>query len=246
MSKSVRWSFVVLFVLGSCFGYAQMPKDSATGNKRTVYLFSGLGADSSVFNNLELPGYNKVYIKWIPAEHNESLTSYAGRIKNQITAPNPYFIGLSFGGIVAVEVSKQVRVDKMALISTAKTRDDLNRIQCFFMKLGLYKIIPGSLLRHSNFLTYSYFGVKSPMDKEALSKLLRGTDITFFRWALRAIAFWDNREAPERVIQIHGTADRVIPCWLVHPDYKIKGGGHLMVYNKADTINQIINNYFNN
>ncbi|HEY9262632.1 alpha/beta hydrolase [Chitinophaga sp.] len=194
--------------------------------------------------NLKLPGYHKVYINWIPALPHESLTQYAGRIKSQITVENPYIIGLSFGGIMAVEVSKQIRVKKMVLISSVRTRRELNKVQFFFMKMGLYRIIPGSLIKRTNFLTYRYFGTRTPSDKEALTKLLLETDVTFFRWALKAIAFWDNKEAPERTILIHGTADRVIASRLVSPDYRIKGGGHLMILDKADTISKIIRNYF--
>ncbi|MBW8684758.1 alpha/beta fold hydrolase [Chitinophaga rhizophila] len=222
---------------------AQTTKDTVKKEQRTVYLFSGLGADSSVFNNLELPGYQKVYINWIPALRNESIRQYAGRIKSQITAEKPSIIGLSFGGIVAVEVSKQIKVDKMVLISSVRTKSELNKAQFFFMKLGLYRIIPGVLIQRTNFLTYKYFGAQSPKDKKTLTHLLENTDVSFFRWALKSIAYWDNKVAPERTIQIHGTADRVITGRLVHADYRIKGGGHLMVFNKADTISKIITHY---
>lgn len=244
MVRSLKVSFSIILLLGSFYGFSQVPEDTTQDKQRTIYLFSGLGADSTIFVNLKLPGYHKVYISWISPLPDESLTHYAERIKSQITVKNPYVIGLSFGGMVAVEVSKQIEIDKMVLISSARTKNELNRVQSFFMRLGLYRIIPGSLLRHTNFLTYRYFGTKSPKDKKALMELLQHTDITFFRWALKSIACWDNKEAPERTIQIHGTADRIIASRLVHPEYRIKGGGHLMVFNKADTISKIILNYF--
>lgn len=244
MAQSVKVIFSILFTFSSFLGVAQTPKDTAQKEQKTVYLFSGIGADSSIFMNLKLPGYHKVYITWIPALPNESLTQYAGRIKSQITVEHPYIIGLSFGGIMAVEVSKQIRVEKMVLISSVRTKNELNRRQFFFMKMGLYRIIPGSLIKRTNFVTYRYFGARSPEDKKALTKLLLDTDVTFFRWALRGIAYWDNKEAPERTIQIHGTADRVITTRRVHPDYRIKGGGHLMILDKADTIGKIITHYF--
>lgn len=131
----------------------------------------------------------------------------------------------------------------MVLISSVRTKKELNRVQFFFMKLGLYRIIPGALIQRANFLTYQYFGARSPKDKKTLTKLLEQTDVFFFRWALKNIAYWDNKVPPERTIQIHGTADRVITSRRVHPDYRIKGGGHLMVFNKADTISKIITNY---
>lgn len=243
MAQTLKVHLFILLMFSSFLGFSQTTKDTAKEEK-TIYFFSGLGADSSLFMNLKLPGYHKVYVSWIPAVPNESLTQYAGRIKSQITAENPYLVGLSFGGIVAVEISKQIKVKKMVLISSVRIKAELNKRQFFFMKLGLYRIIPAALINRTNFLTYRYFGAKSQNDKKALTKLLKSTDVTFFRWALKSIAYWDNKEVPERTIQIHGTADRVIASKLLHPDYRIKGGGHLMVFNRADTISKIILNYF--
>lgn len=241
--KAVFFALVLLAVNIPVFS---RDAESVAGKQhRTIYFFSGLGADSSAFGNLDLPGYRRVHISWIPPLPDESLAHYAGRIKSQITEEDPYIIGLSFGGIVAVEVARQMTVHKMALISSARTRDNIDRMQSFFMKLGLYRIIPGSLLKHTNFLTHSYFGAHTEKDKKALLKLLQGTDISFFRWGLKSVADWDNREITARTIQIHGTADKVIAYRLSHPDYSINGGGHLMVFNKADTISHIILQYFN-
>jgi pimeloyl-ACP methyl ester carboxylesterase len=243
--QNIRVGFMtLLLVLGSLFSFAQESNHLTKTDRKTIYLFSGLGADSTPFANLKLPGYHKVYISWIPPLRDETLAQYAGRIKSQITAENPHFIGLSFGGILAIEVAKQVKVDKMVLISSARTRDDLSRVQNFFMKLGLYRIIPAGMIRHTNFLTYLYFGARSEREKVALMKLLQGTDVALFRWGLKSIADWDNKVAPDRTIQIHGTADRVIAYRHVCPDYSIKGGGHLMVINQADTISKIVMKYF--
>jgi len=236
--------FCAILLLGSLFGFAQAPADTTAANQKTIYFFSGLGADPSPFTNLDLPGYRKVFISWIPPLPDESLAHYAGRIKSQITDKNPRIVGLSFGGVVAVEVAKQMPVDKMVLISSAKTSDELNRVNSFFMRAGMYRIIPGVLLKHTNFLTYSYFGARSEMDKKELAHLLRNTDISLFRWGLKSIAYWDNKEVPQRTIHIHGTADRVIAYKRIQPDYRIEGGGHLMVFNRADTVSKIIMNYF--
>jgi pimeloyl-ACP methyl ester carboxylesterase len=243
MTQSVKVILGVLLMLNTLVAGAQIPQDTAKKEQRTVYLFSGIGADSTVFMNLELPGYHKIYINWIPALPKESIKAYAGRIKEQITVENADFIGLSFGGIIAVEVAKLIKVDKMVLISSVRTKYELNRAQFFFMKLGFNRIIPGAWIKRTNFLSYKYFGAHSPHDKEELTHLLKQTDVPFFRWALKSVAYWDNKVPPERTIQIHGTADRVITGRLVKADYRIKGGGHLMVFNKADTVSKIITNY---
>lgn len=246
MVQGMRVVFSFILLLVSCSGFTQPSGAAVRNTQKTVYLFSGLGADSSAFVNLKLPGYHKVYINWIPALPKESLSHYAERIKSQITVENPYVIGLSFGGMVAVEVAKQITVDKMVLISSARTKDELNQVQSFFMRLGLYRIVPGALIKRANFFMNSYFGARTPRDKKDLRTLLEGTDIAYFRWALNSIASWDNTQVPERTIQIHGTADRIIRHRLVNPDYSIKGGGHIMIFNRADTISKIIMNYFKN
>ena len=243
-APNIKAKFLSVLLLWVSISTFSQPAQGTTQEK-TVYIFSGLGADSIPFANLKLPGYRKVYISWVTPLQDESLSDYAGRIKDQITTKDPYIIGLSFGGILAVEVSKQISVHKMVLISSAKTSDELNPAQFFFMRIGLYRIIPGFLLKQTNFLTYGYFGAHSDGDKKALLKLLQSTDISLFRWGLKSIALWDNKVAPERTIQIHGTADKVIAARRVKPDYSIEGGGHLMILNRADTISKIILHYFN-
>jgi carboxypeptidase C (cathepsin A) len=60
------------------------------------------------------------------------------------------------------------------------------------------------------------------------------------RWALKSILSWDNDEVPLNVVQIHGTNDRVIPMPSeVH--FKIADAGHMMVYNRADEVSEILN-----
>ncbi len=51
----------------------------------------------------------------------------------------------------------------------------------FSMKLGLYRIIPGSLIRIINSPTYRYFGARSIQKiKRTLTNLLEHTDVPFF------------------------------------------------------------------
>lgn len=210
---------------------------------KTLYLFSGLGADYRVFANLELPGYKIVYIKWIDPEKGEQMAHYAQRIRAQITTENPVLIGVSFGGMMAVEIAKIIPVEKVILISSAKTGRELAAGQSFFFKMGLYKYVPGAMLTSTNFIVYRLFGVKSETDKAMLKAILEDTDVRFFRWAMNNIAHWDNTVVPLNLIHIHGTDDNIIPFENVQADYAIEGGGHLMVFNHAAAISRIIENY---
>lgn len=208
-----------------------------------IYLFSGLGADYRAFQHLHLPGCRLVYVDWIRPERSESMAHYAGRIRSQIATADPVIIGLSFGGMIAVELARQMPVKKMILISSAKTKEDLAGGNALFFKWKLYKVIPGSFLKQPNFIANNLFGAISTEDKRILGEILEDSDPRFFRWAMDNIVHWDNEFIPPNLIHIHGTADKIIPYAAVKADYSIEGGGHLMVLNRADTISKIILDY---
>ncbi|MCP9751582.1 alpha/beta hydrolase, partial [Ferruginibacter sp. HRS2-29] len=89
---------------------------------KTIYLFSGLGADERVFKYLKFPGHHIVHIKWITALRNEPLAAYAKRLLEQVSTEHPILIGLSFGGIMAIEVSKLIPTEKVIIIASVKNR----------------------------------------------------------------------------------------------------------------------------
>jgi pimeloyl-ACP methyl ester carboxylesterase len=229
----------------SAFAQVNVPDSTAPApqKEKVVYLFSGLGADYRAFDRLRLPGYSMVFIEWIMPEEGASIAQYAARIKSQITTDNPILIGLSFGGMVAVEVAKLLPVEKVVLISSAKTRFDLPVRSSFFWKWRMYKAIPGYLLRKPNFFVYDLFGVSDTSDKQLLAAILKDTDTRFFRWAMDAILDWQNEAIPDHLLHIHGTLDKIIPYASLKADYGIEGGGHFMVVNQADTISRIILDY---
>lgn len=208
-----------------------------------IYFFSGLGADYRAFEKLKLPGCRWEHINWISPEKSESMTQYTSRIKRQIIADDPIIIGLSFGGMVAVELAKQMPVKKLILISSAKIKRELAMGNSLFFKWKLYKIIPGLCLRQPNFIADNLFGAVSGEDKKILGNILKDSNPQFFRRAMDNIVNWHNEIIPPQLIHIHGTADKIIPYAAVKADYGIEGGGHLIVLTHADIISNIILDY---
>lgn len=209
-------------------------------SQKEIYFISGLGADSSVFNFLKLGGYQQVYVKWLPPVKQESLQDYAGRLIEQIHTQNPIIIGLSFGGIVAIEIAKRIPAAKIVLISSITNR---NEIPWYFRLAGLlhlHKLIPTSLLKHANFITYWFFGVQTRQEKTLLAEILHRTDPKFLKWAIDKIVTWQNRATLQNLVRIHGTADRLLLLGSAKPDYRIDRGGHLMVIDHATEISQTL------
>lgn len=71
-----------------------------------IYIFSGLGVDKRVFDNIDFGTKSPEFIDWISPLKNESLAEYSKRISENMKSEKPILIGPSFGGIVATEISK--------------------------------------------------------------------------------------------------------------------------------------------
>ena len=207
---------------------------------KELYIFSGLGADERVFQKLDFSAFSTTFIKWIAPQEQEIIEHYATRLLSQITAPKPTLIGLSFGGIIAVEIAKQVETEKVILIASAKTKNEIPFYYRFAGKIGLHKLLPTRLLKSSNFITNWFFGTKSKFDRQLLKQILIDTDPTFLKWAIAKVACRNNESLTENTFHIHGTNDKILPLKFINCNLKINNGGHLMTLNKATELNKII------
>ena len=106
---------------------------------KNIYCISGFGADERVFSRLDF-GNNRVnFLKWETPEKNESLDKYTQRFLNKIVEPNPVLVGLSFGGMMSVEIAKRIRTEKIFMISSIQTQDEMPWIFRITGKSGLNK-----------------------------------------------------------------------------------------------------------
>ena len=203
-----------------------------------LYLLSGLGADKRVFDFLDLHGFKLIHIDWIKPLPEEKIEEYARRLLQQIKTKRPTMIGVSFGGIIAIEIAKQIETNKLILISSALTKSAIPFRYRLAGNLWMNKLIPAPLYRKANFVVYWLFGVKKKKEKELLKAIMDDADDDFVDWATNSIVNWDNEERLSNVVTIHGTADRVLP--FNKPDYPVEHGGHLMVVSKAAEISSIL------
>ena len=86
----------------------------------------------------------------------------------------------------------------------------------------------------------SVFGASSDTEKQLLKQILINTDPTFLKWAIDKIVYWTNLSITKNLIQIHGSNDKILPSTFVNCNLIIKNGGHLMVLNKADELNRLL------
>jgi pimeloyl-ACP methyl ester carboxylesterase len=205
-----------------------------------IYILSGLGADERAFQNLDLNGLEHTFLPWIPPERNETIGEYAWRIAQGIKTKDPVIMGLSFGGMVAVELAKHLTVHRLILISSAKTRKEIPFFYRLAGKLFLHKIIPISWMKSSNFFSNWLFGTSTNPDKNLLKRILEDTDPEFIKWSLNAVINWKNTDIPPNTLHIHGTRDRILPMRNIKCNVAIENGGHFMLVNRSEEISKII------
>ncbi|WP_276134746.1 alpha/beta hydrolase [Polluticoccus soli] len=205
-----------------------------------IYCLSGIGADDRIFGKLSIPGYELVHLAWIKPERKETLPQYALRIAKLIDEENPIILGLSFGGMLCTEIAKALPVKKAFLISSAKTKLELPKLNRAVQALIRSQILPPFVFSIPNRYICKIFGAETADEIRLLNGIIRDADGAFVKWASRAIVEWHNEVVPPNIIHIHGTNDHVLPSAISKPDYWIDGGTHLMVYSCAGEVSTII------
>lgn len=206
-----------------------------------VYFICGLAADSRVFKHITLPpSYEPVYLDWIRPESNESLSNYALRMA-EVIDPNEEFslIGLSMGGMIAIEIAKIFNPVFTILISSIPSSDHLPKYYRLAASFNLHQIMPIALIQKAAVLK-RLFTTETIEDKKMLKDMIRKSDPFFIRWAMNAVLRWDNKNIPEVFYQIHGGRDAILPRRYTKPTHTIVTGGHLMIMNHAAEINAIL------
>ncbi|MDE3236266.1 MAG: alpha/beta hydrolase [Bacteroidota bacterium] len=213
----------------------------------TVYFISGLGADKRVFDKLSLPAQWKVvHLEWIAAFPHEQLIAYVNRFSQKIDQSEPFcLVGLSFGGIVAIEIAKILQPQRTIIISSIETKDELPLLFKTLRITGIHKLVPATFLNKIYPFTDWYFSTKTKDERLLVRQIIRDTSPVFVKWALNEIMNWDNTVRPKQVYHIHGTKDNIFPYYKVHADYLIQGGGHFMIYSKAELISALISQQVN-
>ena len=208
--------------------------------KKTIYCISGLGADEKAFSNLQLKDYELKYIPWLRPHKNEKIEEYAKRMSGQIRHESPVLLGLSFGGMIGIEIAKQIPVQKLIIISAVKSTSELPRWMKVAGALYLNKLLPTGSYKLTEKIDNARLGVTTQEEMEMVKNYRRIADPVYMQWAISKVFNWKNQWHPQNIIHIHGDKDRVFPVRKVKPHHIIKDGTHIMIYNRAREISEVI------
>ncbi|NJL45490.1 MAG: alpha/beta hydrolase [Leptolyngbyaceae cyanobacterium SM2_3_12] len=149
------------------------------------------------------------------------MEQYAQRLLSQVKAKHPILVGLSFGGLVAVEMAKQCQPAQVILLSSAKTAAEIPIYFKLFRWLPVQRIIPFKQLLWAVYGIINWlFGLDMQTERDLLKEILIDTDPGFLRWAMERVVTWRNQEVPGNLVHIHGGRDRVFPPLFPQPRHR--------------------------
>ncbi|MEO1261807.1 MAG: alpha/beta hydrolase [Bacteroidota bacterium] len=234
--KSIFFSFLIITPF---FMIAQ------NSHEKIIYLIPGQGSDERLFKNISINHYETRAIKYEIPEKGATMATYAQQLSAQIDTSLSYsLIGVSLGGMLAMEMAKQLNPDEVILIASAKNRNEIPRLYKFFRKFPLHLLFGGNFYK---FWTLALQPLYEPMPKEdqrMWRDMMKQKNPKFMRRAVRCIIEWENEDsAGENVLHIHGTKDKTLPIKNIEEPVIVEDGTHVMTLTKGEEISAIINQW---
>lgn len=159
----------------------------------------------------------------------------------KIQNPSPVLLGVSFGGMIAIEITKHIPVEKLIIVSSIKSASELPRWMKLTAKLQLHKILPTGSYKITEKYDNNRLGITTEEERKMVNAYRGKKDPVYYDWALHQVFNWRNDWYPKDIIHIHGDHDKIFPVRNLHPTHVIRGGSHIMVLNKAGEVSQCIN-----
>jgi pimeloyl-ACP methyl ester carboxylesterase len=208
----------------------------------TLYFLAGLGFDYRIFDNLTMKREQFNRLNWLEPETNESLDKYVKRMADQIVKDsNPIIlIGHSFGGIIVQEISRLINVEKVIIISSIKSKDEIPTHLKFLKLFPIYKILNQKLILSTFPIWARTFGYKSEKGRVLFIQMINNCTDNYFRWSMDKIVNWNGNDNSNNVIHIHGTRDKTFPINLIKNPILIPDGSHFMVFSKAEEVSEAL------
>jgi len=205
-----------------------------------VYFMPGMAANPFIFENIKLPEnqFEIHWLEWIIPHKNESLSDYAKRMILKIEHEHVVLLGVSFGGVLVQEISKHIKLRKLIIVSSVKTKYELPKRMKVVKLTKAYKVLPTSLASNIDVLAKYAFGNSVKKRLALYKRYLSVSDKRYLDWAITQMVCWTQEEPIAGCLHIHGDNDMVFPYHNINDCITIKGGTHIMIINKYKWFNE--------
>jgi len=196
---------------------------------RKIYLIPGLGADQRIFKNWDVPGYDLICLNHIEAKKGETIHEYASRFSEGIEDEQPTLVGISLGGMIALEIARLKKVRHLILISTLTGPHELP----WYFKLSRYvkvhKLISGKMWKLLARQTFPRLTKRTPDSMNDFLDMIENASPEFIEWAVDAVLKWEQGALPDSHSRFHGDKDLLFPVRFTKSNLvKVPKGSHIM------------------
>ena len=207
-----------------------------------LILFSGMGADATVFFQQKLEFQNLIVPDWPLPTELDDLTAYCARLATSIDPNCPCIVGgASFGGVVALEMTQHLDAMGCLLIGSIRGPHQLpRRIRAFRSLSPAVGLVPISLLQRSALSSVDSATALGSTHFAGVTRQFSQAEPAVLRWSARQILQWDKTYDDVEVRHIHGDRDHVFPISCVEPDEIVVGGGHVISMTHGTQVNKFI------
>ncbi len=210
-----------------------------------LILLPGIGTDARVFAVQKMAFPQLVVPPWLPPRWQESLSEYAARMAEAVNPGGPCYIGgMSFGGMVALEMSRHLPVKACLLISSLRSARELPQ-WARWLGPGAWLLPPWTdwVVSATGTVMLRTLGPVLPKPlKQSCSHLSRMYPCPMLPWACRAVVKWkpDPNSWTCPISHLHGDRDRVIPHRRTTPTQIVPDGGHVLPLTHPFVVNDFI------
>jgi esterase/lipase len=211
---------------------------------KRIYAIPGLGTTKELFRFLNIPGTELIVLEWPDPKPNDTMENYAEAFSKQIDTSAPfYLLGVSFGGMICVELNESFPAEKLFLVSSCKSRKELPLLLRLLKYFPLHKMVGEKNLRCINAISRKMIGFEKSLLPQFMH-MMNSMTPNYYTYSVSIIVKWKRLFfSANNIIHIHGTADKLLPIRYVKPNHVIKNGTHAMIVNNAHEIAGIIQTY---
>jgi pimeloyl-ACP methyl ester carboxylesterase len=203
---------------------------------KAIYCISGLGTDEKVFDNLKLNRHSLKHIPWLQPRKKEKIQDYARRMASHIAHDSPILLGVSFGGMIGIEIAKQIQLQKLIIVSSIKSSSELPGWMKLAGKMQLNKFLPTRSYKFTEKIDNKRLGVSTEEELTMVNAYRKNADPVYMEWAINQVLNWENQWQPDNIMHIHGDKDKIFPIKKINSTHIIREGTHMMIYNRAKEI----------
>ena len=174
---------------------------------------------------------------------NENMTQYAMRMAQSIDTSLPFsLVGTSLGGIVAMELSRILKPERVVLLATVKNRSEMPGLIRAMSLLNLHRLISGTQFKNFNQLLVKRLDSRGDSPAATvISQMTNDASAGFIDWAVNAIVNWHPPETYRSdIVHIHGTKDQLFPIHKIKNAIPIQNGSHVMNMTMSYEVNKAL------